>query len=246
MHDFLRYYGKFVSHWGKELWSFGGEQVVGVILAVLILVFQLREGIIPAKDVRATAYATILWPYIALIGIYVIIHLIRTPWVLDQENQEALQAEVRKREDMEKLVDVDRPQLIIRFYAERLQPQDRQMYLFNCGKRYAFDVSIDPIRRGSYEAFFPTMQVISSSITGIGAIDLKPVVSKDGQYHTLHSRNGVYLCELMREGASGALADTIWVPVTIRFSDAGVKRVNTCKIMCERPELTMNVGEQTF
>lgn len=84
---FYRYYKKFVSHWLKELWAFGGEQVVGVILAVFILAFQIRMGLITPKDARATALATIIWPYLALLGVYLIIHLVRTPWKLAQTQE---------------------------------------------------------------------------------------------------------------------------------------------------------------
>lgn len=86
--SFKCYYGRFLAHWARELRSFGGEQIVGIILAVLILIFQIRGGLIPSNDVKVTAYATILWPYLALIGIYLIIHWIRTPWKLDQDLSE--------------------------------------------------------------------------------------------------------------------------------------------------------------
>jgi hypothetical protein len=98
MADFLRYYRKCLSHWGKELWSFGGEQLVGLILAVLILFFQIRMGLIPTKDIRTSALANVLWPYLALVGIYLAVHLVRTPWKLDQELSKQLEHQATRRE----------------------------------------------------------------------------------------------------------------------------------------------------
>ena len=88
--DFFRYYKVFLGHWAVELWSFGKEQVVGIILAVLIFLFQVQKGLIPEKDAALTAKVTILWPYLALIVIYLVIHLVRTPWKLDQKKQKML------------------------------------------------------------------------------------------------------------------------------------------------------------
>jgi hypothetical protein len=91
MPDFLRYYKEFLAHWGKELWSLGREQVVGLVLAGLIFMFQIRNGLVPAKDAELAAQVTFLRPYLALLGIYLAIHLVRTPWKLDQELREKLQ-----------------------------------------------------------------------------------------------------------------------------------------------------------
>lgn len=90
MSDFLCYYRKFVAHWGNELLSFGREQIVGITLAVLILFFQIHKGLIPAKEVHDIALATIFWPYIGLICIYLVIHWVRTPWQLEKQQREII------------------------------------------------------------------------------------------------------------------------------------------------------------
>jgi hypothetical protein len=98
MADFLRYYKKFLFHWGKELCSFGAEQAGGVILAMLILFFQIHMGIIPTKDIKTSALANVFGPYLALVGVYLIIHLVRTPWKLDQELSEQLKHQATQGE----------------------------------------------------------------------------------------------------------------------------------------------------
>jgi len=115
--DFSRYYKQFLAHWGTELWSFGKEQMVGVILAVLILLFQIREGLIPAKDMGLTALATILLPYMALIGIYAAIHLVRTPWKLDQKRiTEITNLETERDKYLRSLNEIERakPNIVLR------------------------------------------------------------------------------------------------------------------------------------
>jgi hypothetical protein len=117
MADFSRYYKRFFLHWGKELWSFGREQVVGVILAVLILFFQIEKGLIPAKDAALTAKATLLWPYLALIAIYLAIHLVRTPWKLDQKKiTEITNLETERDKYLRSLTEIEKakPNIVLR------------------------------------------------------------------------------------------------------------------------------------
>lgn len=98
MADFLRYYKEFLAHWGKEMWSLGREQMVGFMLALLVLLFQIRNGQVPAKDAGWAAQITFLRPYLVLVGIYLAIHLVRTPWKLDQELREKLQHRTSQEE----------------------------------------------------------------------------------------------------------------------------------------------------
>jgi hypothetical protein len=95
---FFSYYRMFIGHLAKELLSFGVEQLVGVILAVLILVFQIHFGQIQTKDVRTSALATILWPYLVLAGFYVVVHCVRTPWKLHQDVAKQLEHQATQRE----------------------------------------------------------------------------------------------------------------------------------------------------
>jgi hypothetical protein len=108
MSSFVQYYKRFLGYWGKELWNFGSEQMVGIVLAVLVLIFQIKEGLIPSKDAKITAFATVLWPYLGLISIYLIIHWIRTPWKLDEELLgECKSLEVRLGESNSQLEEIE-------------------------------------------------------------------------------------------------------------------------------------------
>jgi hypothetical protein len=84
MLSFAHYYKRFFGYWGKEICNFGSEQIVGILLSILILLFQIKEGLIPSKDAKIAAFATVLWPYVVLVGIYVVIHWVRTPWKLHE------------------------------------------------------------------------------------------------------------------------------------------------------------------
>jgi hypothetical protein len=98
MVDFFRYHKKFVSYWTHEMWRFGREQVIGIILAVLILAFQMWKGLIPARDASMIAKATVLWPYLVLVGVYFVFHLVRTPWKLDQKLIAQLEYQASEKE----------------------------------------------------------------------------------------------------------------------------------------------------
>ena len=90
MAGFFLYYKRFTCHWLKEMRSFGAEQVAGVVLAVLILSFQIRGGLVPAKDAEPTVLATFLLPYLGLAAVYLVVHLVRTPWKMDREREIAV------------------------------------------------------------------------------------------------------------------------------------------------------------
>src|ERR1700676_225437 len=117
MAGFFRYYKRFFLQWGKELWSFGREQMVGVVLAILILLFQMEKGLIPAKDAVLTAKVTLLWPYLALIAIYLVIHFVRTPWKLDQKKiTEITSLETERDKYLRSLTEIEnaKPSIVLR------------------------------------------------------------------------------------------------------------------------------------
>ena len=65
-----------------------GEQVIGILLAIGILLFQLHYGLIKLGDMRANLWA-IVSPYVVLLVCFLFWHLIRAPWKLHQQNIQA-------------------------------------------------------------------------------------------------------------------------------------------------------------
>jgi hypothetical protein len=71
---------------GYGLRSFGADQLVGLILAVLILLYQLHAGLITGgKQLHATELTTLAYPYLTLLGVYVLLEVMRAPFVLDHQ-----------------------------------------------------------------------------------------------------------------------------------------------------------------
>jgi hypothetical protein len=59
-----------------------GEQVIGALLAVAIVIYQIRYGIITTDQING-AYWAIAWPYVILVGGLLLWHLIKTPAEMD-------------------------------------------------------------------------------------------------------------------------------------------------------------------
>lgn len=55
--------GRYAPHWlkqiGRQLWPYGRGQAVGLILAILILLYQLHSGTLQSADVKQTGVETI-------------------------------------------------------------------------------------------------------------------------------------------------------------------------------------------
>ncbi len=90
----MAYWHQFCKRLGKDFLAATVEQVIGVLLAVGIAFFQVKYGIIHASEVHASLWA-IAWPYVFLVVTLFLWHLVRTPYLLDKERAEGLEAERR-------------------------------------------------------------------------------------------------------------------------------------------------------
>jgi hypothetical protein len=68
-----------------------GPQLIGVLLAVLILAAQVNFGVIGASGIHARLLS-IAWPYAILIAVFVIYHAVRTPWLISNDQIDAVEA----------------------------------------------------------------------------------------------------------------------------------------------------------
>jgi hypothetical protein len=65
-----------------------GPQLIGVVLAILILVAQIYFGVIGASGIHARLLS-IAWPYAVLIAGFLIYHAARTPWLISNDHLDA-------------------------------------------------------------------------------------------------------------------------------------------------------------
>jgi len=109
----------------EDFTSSVGEQVLGALLVIAILAFQIRYGVIKPEDVRANEWA-VAWPYILLIVGFLVFHLARAPKKLDDEREAKA---VGLKRNIEQLTE----------QLEKAKcPTDRPMLAFNCwGQRHA-------------------------------------------------------------------------------------------------------------
>jgi hypothetical protein len=67
------------------------EQVIGVLVTMAILFYQVKFGLIAQAQVSANAWA-LFYPYLYLLGSFVVFHLAVAPWRLDQESTQVITA----------------------------------------------------------------------------------------------------------------------------------------------------------
>lgn len=148
--------------WG-DLKASVGEQVVGVVLAILILLAQIRYGVISQDAVRANVLA-VLWPYAALIGLFVIYHVVRAPWLISNAQLDEIAI---LKTDLNKATWLpNRPKLSFARWGQipAHDPRARQIdprvvgqflqngfHLLNDGDP-AYEVTVEPFKFGAFTA----------------------------------------------------------------------------------------------
>ena len=78
------YWSTFGKRFFKDFKSATGEQLIGALLALGILVYQIKYGVVHSADIRGS-YLAILWPYVFLVVALFIWHFLRTSHVLHRE-----------------------------------------------------------------------------------------------------------------------------------------------------------------
>jgi len=94
------YYWRWFKQVASQIISFGKDQIVGLILAALILLYQLREGLVKPTELHANELATLAYPYLTLLALYVGYEALRAPFVIDRQRREEigrLEGELRNR-----------------------------------------------------------------------------------------------------------------------------------------------------
>ncbi|SRR6266852_5251601 len=82
---FWTYYRRFLSVFFRDWLKLAGQQVVvGLLLAGMTLALQIHYGLISQAGLSENL-KILLYPYAAILGLFVLWHLIRTPWKMHDE-----------------------------------------------------------------------------------------------------------------------------------------------------------------
>jgi hypothetical protein len=118
---------------GTGLRKSTGEQVIGALLAVVIVICQIHYGLITEVQVNG-AYWSIAWPYAILVGGLLLWHLVKTPAEIDaaitselvssKSREESLATKLREIEDA-------RPRITLRNpYTEKVGVNQNGTFAF--------------------------------------------------------------------------------------------------------------------
>lgn len=133
---------------------------MGLIIALVILLLQVHNGALLAKDFRLDAIST-FWPYLTAIGLYVLYATIRAPLELDRER-------VRQIQDLENQI-VDQP--TVKFEEMRFQhPVPNPQYV-NVLVRMSISTGESPASLSGWalhSQMNPQLKVLANRIVGLG------------------------------------------------------------------------------
>lgn len=89
--SFGRYYVKLTKYIVRDTFlSFGKDQIAGIVLIILIAIYQVKYGLIRRDQTWANAMS-IIKPYLWVLSAYVVIHAVRAPYVLDRARQREIE-----------------------------------------------------------------------------------------------------------------------------------------------------------
>src|ERR1039457_7081725 len=94
------YYRRLFAALWRDFLESTREQVIGALLAFGIFLYQNKFGIIDARDIRPNLSA-IVWPYVMLVAVLFVGHLIRIPYNFDKERQREIGRLNSEKEDAE-------------------------------------------------------------------------------------------------------------------------------------------------
>jgi hypothetical protein len=78
------YYRRWVVQVVRQTLKFGVEQAVALTIAIAILILQVLSHDLRAADFRTNELDT-LWPYLAVVVVYILVQIVRAPLVLDRQ-----------------------------------------------------------------------------------------------------------------------------------------------------------------
>src|SRR5436309_1574446 len=104
--SFFEYYGRFWTQCITDILKWAGDQLVGLILAVLILLYHIGTGKIRSHDEGIAGFFEIAWPYLSLLSLYAALHILRAPWLVDRKARAEIADLARALDEKETAPDV--------------------------------------------------------------------------------------------------------------------------------------------
>lgn len=251
------YYVRFWAVYRQELVESTREQLVGALLTLGIFVVQLKYQIIRPGDARANFWA-IVWPYLTLVGSLLLWHLIRTPFNLDGERQQAENVATEKRRELEERIEKleddyfrGRPRIALSVRS----PKTREEWarLANSDGNYTatfFEIKHLGGRAATYINVFPI-----PSDSGMYTMIFEPIAVVDGkQMHEL--RHTIQEGENMGPPGFGNTVEMMllflkdnpkqtrmsFYRVELFYHDGDKRYMERANLICDRPELKLHVG----
>lgn len=90
--DFFWYAGRVIRLAFRNGFSWGRDQMISALMALLILFYQINAGVIKHAEANSAEWS-IVWPYVILFAAFALFHVVRGAWQLDV-SQRALIAEL--------------------------------------------------------------------------------------------------------------------------------------------------------
>jgi hypothetical protein len=94
------YYKRFFRAFWTDFAKSTKEQLLSAVLALAILILQVRYGVSKPTEIKGNEWA-IGWPYIVLVSVLFVFHLVRAPWKLNEEHEARHAEESQKRAQLE-------------------------------------------------------------------------------------------------------------------------------------------------
>ena len=104
----MGYWKRYFKVFWAGLMKSTGEQVIGALITLAIVIYQIHYGIITDAQTKG-AYWSIAWPYLIMVGGLLLWHLVKTPVEIDsslnakltqsKSNEESLKGQLKEIED---------------------------------------------------------------------------------------------------------------------------------------------------
>lgn len=124
MADFLKYWGSVFRfayqcsrHWGRD-------HVIGLLLAIAVLVVQIKLGVIKPTEIDGNIWSVLL-PYGILLAIFAAISLLRAPWLMHRKVESELSA-IKQKLSQETITGFITKAKAIDFYSWERANRERQ------------------------------------------------------------------------------------------------------------------------
>jgi hypothetical protein len=237
---------EYFKGFARELWDgfkeATAEQVIGLLLAVTILVYQIKFGAVHAED-RLSSIRALAWPYVDLALALLVWQLVKTPYKLDQtraqeieEIREALRVSQERVHQLECEIVVirnaysdNRPKLGLRVSKQEgsvawlgfigQSGPSVSFYIRHLGGRFARQIQFDPIasRGGRFSLRIQPLPFLAERAEWEVSFEIWEADKRPESKIIERIGWGSLFANFVFDGPSGE--DILEFPITTRFQD---------------------------